>query len=62
MNLTSNFFVFVVDYCHGIVCNHGVCVRGQLGYTCTCNPGYWGTHCNKSKLTLDNLKTNTSIM
>ena len=42
--------LFVVDYCHGIQCNHGYCDRGQNGYTCICNPGYWGTHCNQSKL------------
>ena len=34
-----------VDYCAGIECNNGTCINNADGYTCACEAGYEGTHC-----------------
>ncbi|MBN2802602.1 MAG: hypothetical protein JXR91_05885 [Deltaproteobacteria bacterium] len=38
----------VVDYCSPDPCDHGSCVNGASGYTCTCDTGYNGVNCDNN--------------
>ncbi|XP_078363274.1 uncharacterized protein LOC144647348 [Oculina patagonica] len=39
----------VADFCIGHHCQNGAsCVNGHVNYTCLCNAGWTGTHCDSS--------------
>ena len=45
--------IAVVDNCAGITCyNGGYCVSSWYGYSCNCQQGYTGVHCQTGKLLL----------
>ena len=44
------YCISVIDYCEGNPCSHGYCESKQIGYTCTCEEGYEGKHCESGKL------------
>ena len=56
----------LVPYCTGGLCqNGGTCTNIHLGYFCTCQPLYWGQHCDNKNtsstaLSADKTMTNTS--
>ena len=37
-----------VDQCKGVSCGNGVCQDGKNTYTCKCNSGWTGQHCETS--------------
>ena len=42
----------LVPYCTGGLCqNGGTCTNIHLGYFCTCQPLYWGQHCDNKNTT-----------
>ena len=56
----------LVPYCTGGLCqNGGTCTNIHLGYFCTCQPFYWGQHCDNKNtsstaLSADKTMANTS--
>ena len=42
----SSYHLISVDLCDPNVCINGQCLRTLRGYTCQCNDGYAGTHCD----------------
>ena len=48
--IVDSTFLFVdIDECHEEPCEHGRCVDGINSYTCRCDNGYTGEHCEESK-------------
>ena len=43
-------FCLDIDDCAGVSCNNGTCVDGVNEYTCNCNSGYTGEHCNTGNI------------
>ena len=49
-----NVYCFLgLDECASNLCVNGKCEDGDNSYTCTCDPGYTGPHCDQSKCMLD---------
>lgn len=50
-SLKLQSYITDIDDCAGVTClNGGSCVDGVNSFTCRCDVGYTGTHCEQSKL------------
>ena len=50
MDHSFNIFSSDIDECGSLPCQpNGKCIDGVNSYTCQCNSGYEGKHCENSK-------------
>ena len=50
------FYFSDIDDCASNLCVNGACVDGVNSYTCNCNPGYSGIHCETGESTCCTIK------
>ena len=48
--INLNYNTKDINDCEPIPCMHGSCADGFNSYTCTCDPGYSETNCNKGTI------------
>ena len=46
-------YIVIIAICENFNCNNGQCIVAENGEAnCICDSGYFGTHCDQSKLHL----------